>query len=131
MGALSVNVAADLPQGAATFFTETPLASPSLSLLLGFVVAVSEAWCVPPMLDDRTYVHARYFAELVEGSFRDDTRLGIAAVVDRMKAHDQIEAVVLGGTELPLLFREHGPLSVPTLDTTTIHVEAAIARMRA
>ena len=86
---------------------------------------------VVPEADDRTYVHDRYFGELVEGIFLDETRAGMAAIVDRMKARHEIEAVILGGTELPLLFRASPVTSVPMLDTTTIHVEAAIARMLA
>jgi aspartate racemase len=75
---------------------------------------------------DIAYVHDRYFAELVEGRFLDETRAGISAVIDRMREHDGIEAVILGGTELPLLFRDAQPPSLPLLDTTSIHVESAI-----
>jgi aspartate racemase len=71
---------------------------------------------VVPDSDDRAYVHERYFA-------------GMSAVIDRMRARDNIQAVILGGTELPLLFRDGPPPSVPTLDTTTIHVESAVARL--
>jgi aspartate racemase len=84
---------------------------------------------VVPDPDDRALVHERYFGELVEGIFRDETRAEIAAVVDRMRVRHGIEGVILGGTELPLLLRDGPALSVPTLDTTTIHVEAAIARL--
>jgi aspartate racemase len=83
---------------------------------------------VVPEAEDLDYVHERYFSELVEGSFVDETRAGIAAVIERMRARDGIEAVILGGTELPLLFRDHPPATtVPMLDTTTIHVDSAIA----
>jgi aspartate racemase len=84
---------------------------------------------VVPEADDRAYVHERYFTELVEGVFRDETRTGIGAVIDRMKARHGIDGVILGGTELPLLFRDGPATSVPILDTTTIHVEAVIARL--
>ena len=84
---------------------------------------------VVPEVDDRAYVHDRYFGELVEGSFRDETRAGMLAVIERMRARDGIDAVILGGTELPLLFRGAGPTIVPLLDTTTIHVDSAIARL--
>ncbi len=84
---------------------------------------------VVPEPPDRAYVHERYFGELVEGVFLESTRAGIADVVQRMVARDGIEAVVLGGTELPILFRDGDPLAVPALDTTSIHVDAVIARM--
>lgn len=81
---------------------------------------------VIPDADDRAYVNDRYFAELAEGSLRDETQTGISSIVDAMTAKDNIDAVILGGTELPLLFRNSGLPHVPILDTTLIHVESAI-----
>ena len=80
---------------------------------------------VVPDADDRTYVNDRYFGELVEGSFREETSAGMSAIVGRMKDRQGIDAVILGGRELPLLFRDRPPSVVPILDTTTIHVQAA------
>jgi aspartate racemase len=84
---------------------------------------------VTPTPQDRAYVNERYFAELTEGVFLDDTRSGICAVVDRMVENDHVEAVVLGGTELPLLFRGTGLPRLPTLDTTSIHVDSVVTQM--
>lgn len=81
---------------------------------------------VVPEADDREYVHERYFGELVNGVFTAETRAGISAVVDRMNARHDLDAVILGGTELPLLFRDSGLPGLPTLDTTSIHVDSAI-----
>jgi len=67
-------------------------------------------------------VHQAYFDELVPGIFRPETRARFIGIIDRMKERDGIEAVILGGTELPLLFREGEKPSVPLLDTTRIHV---------
>ena len=38
-----------------------------------------------------------------------------AAVIERMRVEDRIEAVILGGTELPMLFRDAAPTSLPLL----------------
>ena len=84
---------------------------------------------VVPQGEERAFVHDRYMGELVEGVFRDETRAGISEIVDRMRARDGIEAVILGGTELAVLFKDAAPMTVPMLDTTAIHVEAAIARL--
>ena len=86
---------------------------------------------VVPAAAERAYLHDRYFAELVEGIFSDETRIGVSAVIDRMADQHGIEAVILGGTELPLLFRGGPGTSLPMLDTTLIHVESAIASLRA
>jgi aspartate racemase len=82
---------------------------------------------VVPEADDRAWVHEHYLAELVEGQFRAETRAGMNAVIARMQAEYPIEAVILGGTELPLLFRDAPPPALPLLDTTSIHVEAALS----
>jgi aspartate racemase len=84
---------------------------------------------VVPEAEDRTYVNDRYFGELVEGSFRAETWAGMSAIVARMRDQHGIDAVILGGTELPLLFRDRPPSVVPTLDTTTIHVQSALEQM--
>jgi aspartate racemase len=86
---------------------------------------------VVPSEADRAYVHDRYFAELVDGTFRRETREGMLAVMQRMQDTDGIDAVVLGGTELPMLFRDGRPTDLPMLDTTRIHVEAALDRLLA
>ena len=43
-----------------------------------------------------------------------------------MKSEDSIEAVILAGTELPLLLRDSGNTGIEFLDTTMIHVEAIV-----
>lgn len=83
---------------------------------------------VPPP-SDRSYVHEKYFAELAEGHFLDETRAGVLAVIGRLKAEQGIEAVILGGTELPLLLRHGEEAAVPMLDSTAIHVDAVIERL--
>ena len=44
-------------------------------------------------------------------------------------SRDNIEAVILGGTELPLLLRDPQHNGVPFLDTTKIHVERIVAEL--
>lgn len=84
---------------------------------------------VAPDQEDQTYTHGKYMNELVNAEFLPETRSGLLAVVERMKRQKQIEGVILGGTELPLLLRDAGNAGIPFLDTTTIHVEAAVGKM--
>jgi aspartate racemase len=46
-----------------------------------------------------------------------------------MRDRDGIEAAILGGTELPLILRGGEAGGIPLLDTTQIHVEAALERL--
>ena len=85
------------------------------------------------------YIHDKYMNELVAGKFLADTRVGLLAIVDRMKTTSDppsqsygeagIEGVILAGTELPLILRDPIHNGIPFLDTTKIHVEAAVAQM--
>ena len=82
---------------------------------------------VVPDKADRDYVHDKYLGELVPGVFLDETRAGIIAVLDRLRAEHDIQAVVLAGTELPLLLRGVD-YPLPLLDTAKIHIDAAVKR---
>ena len=82
-----------------------------------------------PRADDRAYVHDHYLGELVRGVFPDSTRAGMLGVIERMRSESAIEAVVLGGTELPLLFRDGPAPGLPLLDTTQLHVDAVLDRL--
>ena len=46
-----------------------------------------------------------------------------------MKEQEQIQGVILGGTELPLLLRDDAASGIPLLDTTQIHVQAVVAEL--
>ena len=82
-----------------------------------------------PEPNDQDYIHDKYMNELVPGKFLAETRAGLLAIVDRMKANTDIDGVILAGTELPLILRDETHDGIPLLDTTRIHVEAAVAEM--
>jgi aspartate racemase len=84
---------------------------------------------VVPREDEQTYIHEKYTNELLNDIFLPETRDGLTAIVDRMKARDDIEAVILGGTELPLILREPRHKGIPLLDTTRIHVNRIVAEL--
>ena len=82
-----------------------------------------------PGPEDQTYIHDKYLNELVSGKFLPETRAGLLAIVDRMKANNDIDGVILAGTELPLILRDPEHNGIPFLDTTRIHCEAAVTEM--
>src|SRR5437762_8539621 len=84
---------------------------------------------VVPYPTDQDYMHDKYLNELVPGKFLAETRAGLLAIVDRMKAKSDIEGVILAGTELPLILRDPAHNRIPFLNTTKIHVEAAVTEM--
>jgi aspartate racemase len=82
-----------------------------------------------PEPNDQDYIHDKYMNELVPGKFLPETRAGLLAIVDRMKAKSDIDGVILAGTELPLILCDSDYNGIPFLNTTKIHVEAAVAEM--
>ena len=81
---------------------------------------------VAPEGADVDYVHDIYVNELVRGQFLDTSRAGLVAVMDRLRARGA-DAIILGGTELPLILRGVD-YPLPVLDTTKIHVDAVLHR---
>jgi aspartate racemase len=86
---------------------------------------------VVPGEDERAWIHARYVGELIPGDFRDETRRGLVARVERLREAESVDGVILGGTELPLLLEGSIVAGLPALDTTALHVDAIVARLRA
>jgi aspartate racemase len=66
---------------------------------------------------------------LVAGHFLPETRERLLAIAKRLRDEERIEALILGGTELPLLLRGEAAVGIPFLDTTRIHVQATLDRM--
>jgi aspartate racemase len=83
---------------------------------------------VIPALHEQAYIHDKYMNELVKGTFLPETRQGLLAIVDRMKKDENIDGLILGGTELPLILGDIKDKTIPFLDTTRIHVQAIVAR---
>ena len=84
---------------------------------------------VIPTAPEQDEIHQKYMDELVPGVFLPQTRARLLAILRRMRDQQGIEGVILGGTELPLLFRDGQEAGLPFFDTTTIHVERAIAEL--
>ncbi len=79
---------------------------------------------VGPKAVEQDFIHKKYLGELLDGKFLPETRAELLRIAQRMKAEDGMEAMILAGTELPLLLR--GAEDVKFLDTTEIHVEALV-----
>src|SRR5205814_3852756 len=59
---------------------------------------------VTPSEEEKEFIHRAYIGELLKNVFRPETRERILDCINRMREQD-IEAVILAGTELPLLLR--------------------------
>jgi len=84
---------------------------------------------VTPNAEEQDYIHDIYLGELLKDVFLPETRIKLLEIADAVKSRDNIEALILGGTELPLLLRDQEHNGLPLLDTTRIHVEKLVAEM--
>lgn len=93
------------------------------------VFARANLTIVVPNQDEQSYIHEKYLGELLKGVFLPETRERLLGIVDQLRARDEVEGVILGGTELPLILRETSHNGIPFLDTTRIHVDRIVAEL--
>jgi aspartate racemase len=84
---------------------------------------------VVPNEKEGEFIHEKYMGELFVGQILDETRTAFFDIVETLKQRNNVDGLILGGTELSLILREPTAAGLPVLDTTQIHVEAAIERM--
>jgi aspartate racemase len=87
-----------------------------------------------PDENDQAFIHEKYMSELVNGIFLPATRARLLTIADRLQAVEGIQGLILGGTELPLLFQDKMASDataggIPFLDTPQIHVRAIVAEL--
>jgi aspartate racemase len=84
---------------------------------------------IVPSPEERDLIHEKYMKELLQGVFLPETRAQLLRIIDRMRIEERIQALILAGTELPLILRDTGSAGIPFLDTTQIHIEAAVSML--
>ena len=84
---------------------------------------------VLPSRAETDYIHEKYMGELLNGVIRDETRESLAVIAKRLREEEGIDGLILGGTELSLIFRDEKDPGVQLLDTTRIHVAAIVDRI--
>ena len=79
---------------------------------------------IVPELSDRDFIQKTISDELLRGVFTNESRyrfIGICKELNKRGA----EGIVLGCTEIPLLLKQ-GDISIPIINTLTVHVMAAV-----
>ena len=84
---------------------------------------------VAPEPADQEFIHDKYMNELLFRTILDETRKRFVEIAESMKTASGIQGLILGGTELPLILKDGDAPGLPLLDTTLIHVKAALERM--
>jgi aspartate racemase len=84
---------------------------------------------VTPNTEEQAAVHDIYMNELLKGIIRDQSRERLLQIADRMQYDDQIEGLLLGGTELSLIIKSLDGTGLELLDTMKIQIAAAVKEM--
>jgi aspartate racemase len=76
---------------------------------------------VPPAPPEAERIHRIYMEELVHGVVRDASRQEVMKIALEIQAQENLDGMILGGTELALLMRGHEPPGLAFLDTAQLH----------
>ena len=85
---------------------------------------------VVPNQEEIEYVQEKIFSEIEFGIIEPATRTAFRGIIRRLEAEQQIEGVILGCTELPMLLKPED-FSLHYIDTTAIHIAAIVDRCTA
>jgi aspartate racemase len=81
---------------------------------------------VLPNDDEMETINHKLFTEIELGIFKEETRLGLIDIISNMKSRENIDSIILGCTEFPLILTEDTYAGIPVLNTTKIHVETIV-----
>ncbi|NTW26363.1 MAG: amino acid racemase [Lentimicrobium sp.] len=81
---------------------------------------------VVPDREDRELINYKLFSEIELGIFKDETRQLLIRIIEKMVRAQQIDSLILGCTEFPLILTEPEYAGIPMLNTTRIHVDAIV-----
>lgn len=84
---------------------------------------------ITPTDEEQDYIHDKYINQLLNNIFLPETRTEILNIVEALRERAEVEAIILGGTELPLLLRSEKHNDIALLDTAKIHVDELVDHM--
>lgn len=80
---------------------------------------------VMPNAEEKSYIGAKIETELEFGKILPNTQQKFKEIAERIILEEQVQAVVLGCTELPLIF-DGVELPVPYIDVMQVHINALV-----
>lgn len=81
---------------------------------------------IMPEPEDKKVINEKLFSEIELGIFKDETRNLLIELMKKMVRQQQIDSLILGCTEFPLILTEAEYAGIPMLNTTQIHVDAIV-----
>ncbi len=90
--------------------------------------ALSGVEVVRPRPEELEYIHKTYFQLASTGSGGEQQRKGLTDLAQTLMRRDGVDAIVLAGTDLALIFDESNT-SFPHLDCARVHIGEILRRM--
>jgi aspartate racemase len=78
-----------------------------------------------PNPSEQEYIHRKIVEEFEKGIVKDETKARFLEIIQQMVLRDQLEGIILGCTELPMIINKND-LKIPVLNTTEIHVNKIV-----
>lgn len=85
---------------------------------------------VMPEPEDQKIIDYKLFSEIELGIFKPDTRQLLIEKIEKMVKQQEIDSLILGCTEFPLILTDTYYAGIPMLNTTQIHVDAIVEEMK-
>ncbi len=83
---------------------------------------------VVPIEEDQQFIHQRIVDELENGIVKQDTKEAFLRIINKMIAEENLDGLILGCTELPMILSE-ADVDSALLNTTEIHVDKMIEQL--
>lgn len=90
------------------------------------VFSIKDIDVLTPNDVEQNYINYKIYDELRFGNILNETREGFLTIIRRMIDRDNIEGLILGCTEIPLLLKDKEYYGIPFFNTTKIHAESAL-----
>lgn len=81
---------------------------------------------IAPIPTEQEFIHEIYMNELVKGILLQSTKLKLDEIIEAILFRENIDGIILAGTELPLILTESSHNEIPLLDTTKLHVQRIV-----
>lgn len=81
---------------------------------------------IMPDQAEKEIINQKLFSEIEHGIFKDETRKLLIDIIQKMTDEKQIDSIILGCTEFPLILNEPEYCGIPVLNTTQIHVNKIV-----
>ncbi len=77
-----------------------------------------------PELSDKETINQKLFSEIELGVFNNGTRQILINIIEKMVQKQNIDCLILGCTELPLILTDKEYAGIPMINTTQIHINS-------